>query len=131
MRLNFQKSSTRIFLIALSFFALAIFSSQIVSAASTTDPCSSTTTTDTLKKCFQTNQITKDLQLIINALSAGVGIVVIAMIILGGIQYTIAGDNAQATAAAKKRVTNALLALFTFLFIFAFLQWLVPGGLFG
>ena len=98
---------------------------------SPSDNCKSTTTTDTLKKCVQTNVITTDLQTIVNVLSAGVGIIVIAMIILGGIQYSIAGDNPQATGAAKKRIGNALLALFAYLFIFAFLQWIIPGGLFG
>ena len=100
-------------------------------STTSTDTCNNTTTSDSLKKCVQNNGITKDLQLIVNVLSAGVGIVVIAMIILGGIQYSIAGDNAQAVSAAKQRITNALLALFAYLFIFAFLQWLIPGGLFG
>lgn len=112
-------------------FFLLITPSFALAATATTDPCNNTTTSDTLKKCVQTNQITKDLQLIVNVLSAGVGIVVIGMIILGGIQYSIAGDNPQATGAAKQRIANALIALFAFLFIFAFLQWLIPGGLFG
>jgi hypothetical protein len=93
--------------------------------------CKTTTTSDALKKCVQTDQITKDLQIIVNVLSAGVGIIVIAMIIVGGIQYSIAGDNATATAAARQRITNALIALAAYLFVFAFLQWLIPGGIFG
>lgn len=101
------------------------------SQPSAADTCKDTTTSDSLKKCVQDNKITKDLQLIVNVLSAGVGIVVIAMIIMGGIQYSIAGDNSQATTAAKQRITNALIALVAYLFIFAFLQWLIPGGLFG
>jgi hypothetical protein len=93
--------------------------------------CDNTTNTPALKKCVQNNAITKDLQLIVNVLSAGVGIIIIGMIILGGTQYSMAGDNAQAITAAKQRITNALIALAAYLFLFAFLQWLVPGGLFG
>lgn len=93
--------------------------------------CSNTTTTDQLKQCVQTDPITQDLQTIVNVLSAAVGLVIIGMIILGGIQYSMAGDNPQATAAAKQRIMNALIALFAYLFIFAFLQWIIPGGLFG
>lgn len=104
---------------------------QLTSGTTAANACDSTTTSDALQKCVQNNKITKDLQLIVNVLSAGVGLVVIAMIIVGGIQYSIAGDNSQATAAAKQRIANALIALFAFLFIFAFLQWLIPGGLFG
>lgn len=79
--------------------------------------------------CLTNNPITKNLNNIIGFLSAGVGIFVIGMIILGGIQYTLAGDNQTATGEAKKRITNGLIALMVFLFLFAFLQWLVPGGL--
>jgi hypothetical protein len=71
-----------------------------------------------------------DLQNIVNFLSAAVGVVVIAVIIIGGVQYTIAGDNASALTAARQRITNGLIALFAFLFAWAFLQWLIPGGVF-
>jgi hypothetical protein len=74
--------------------------------------------------------IVKYLVIFINVLSALVGIVVVIMITIGGIQYSASRDNPQATAAAKQRILNAILALVAFLFMFAFLQWLVPGGIF-
>lgn len=77
------------------------------------------------------NPIVKQLNNIVKFLSAGVAIVVIGMIIVGGIQYAIAGDNPTAVSAAKKRITDALLAFVVFLFTFAFLQWLIPGGIFN
>lgn len=70
------------------------------------------------------------LLIFINALSAIVGVVVVISIIAGGIQYSAAGDNPQAAMAAQKRIGNAVLALILYIFAFAFLQWLVPGGLF-
>jgi hypothetical protein len=79
---------------------------------------------------LKNNPIIKDINLIVNFLSIGVGVIVIAMIIIGGIQYSIAGDNPQAVTAAKQRITNALIALVAYLFVFAFLQWLIPGGIF-
>jgi Na+/phosphate symporter len=66
----------------------------------------------------------------INVLSALVGVIVVIMIIVGGIQYSAAGDDPQKVAAAKSKITNALLALFLFIFMYALLQWLVPGGIF-
>lgn len=66
----------------------------------------------------------------INILSALVGIVVIIMIAYAGIQYTMARDDPQQMAFAKNRIRNAVLALVFYFFIYAFLQWLVPGGLF-
>lgn len=84
-----------------------------------------------INNCLKGNPIVSDLQTIVDVLSAGVGIVVVAMIIVGGIQYSIAGDNPQKLTAAKMRITNALIALVAFMFLFAFVQWLIPGGIFG
>ena len=64
----------------------------------------------------------------INILSATVGIVIVAMVIIGGIQYSTSGDDPQAVAKAKGKIINALLALVVFVFGYAFLQWVVPGG---
>lgn len=66
----------------------------------------------------------------INVLSAMVGITVVIMVIIGGIQYSAAGDDPQKVQEAKKKISNALLALVAFIFMYAFLQWVVPGGLF-
>ncbi len=74
-------------------------------------------------------KIVEDITLLINVLSAAVGVVVVGMIIAGGIQYSISGDDPQAVAKAKSRITSALLALVVFIFSYAFLQWIVPGGI--
>jgi hypothetical protein len=74
--------------------------------------------------------IIRYLLIFINVLSALVGIVVVIMIIIGGIQYSTAADNPQAAIEAKKRIANAILALILYTFTFSFLQWVVPGGLF-
>jgi hypothetical protein len=66
----------------------------------------------------------------INLLSAMVGVVVVIMVIVGGIQYSSAGADPQKVAAARGKISNALLALVAYLFMFSFLQWVVPGGIF-
>jgi len=76
------------------------------------------------------NPIVKNINKIVGILAGLVGVVVVGTIILGGIQYATAGDKAEAVSAAKQRIINGLIALLAFLFIFAFLQWLVPGGVF-
>ncbi len=88
------------------------------------------TTTDQ-QQCLKQTKLVDDINTIVNFLSGLVGVVVVGVIILGGIQYAMAGDKAEAVSAAKKRIVNGLIALIAFLFIFAFLQWLIPGGLFG
>lgn len=67
---------------------------------------------------------------VINFMSFGVGIIVVGMIIVGGIQYTTSGGVPQKIEAARKRITNAVIALVLYIFMFAILQWLIPGGLF-
>ncbi len=62
--------------------------------------------------------------------SAGVGLVVIGSIIWAGIQYSTSRGNPQSTEASIKRVTNAVIALLLYIFSFAILNFLVPGGLF-
>ena len=64
----------------------------------------------------------------IDFLAAGVGIVAVIMVVIGGIQYTTSQDDPQKVAAAKSRIINALFALLIFAFMWSLLQWLVPGG---
>lgn len=74
--------------------------------------------------------IIKYIIVITNVLAALVGVVVLFSVVMGGIQYSTAGANPKIVAMARKRIINALLALAVFVFMYAFLQWLVPGGLF-
>lgn len=65
----------------------------------------------------------------INFLAALVGVVVVMSIIIGGIQYSSSAGDPQAASAAKNRIRNAIIALVTFLFLYALLNFLIPGGL--
>lgn len=67
---------------------------------------------------------------VITLLSALTAIAITGSIIFAGIQYSTSGGNPQASAAAKKRITQAITALVTLVFMYSFLQWLVPGGIF-
>lgn len=66
-----------------------------------------------------------------NWLAAGVVIAVIGGIIYGAIMYaTSAGDAAKAKSATEI-IRNAFIALVLYFLMWAFLQYIVPGGLFG
>lgn len=57
------------------------------------------------------------------------GVAIVISIIIGGIQYSMsAGDPSKATA-ARRRIINAIIALIFFFFLFALLNFLVPGGI--
>lgn len=82
-----------------------------------------------LEDCFKNhNPLVGRLNQVMNFLSAGVGIIVVVMVIIGGLQYTAAGNNPQAVTAAKKKISNALIAFVAFMLLYSFMQWLIPGG---
>jgi hypothetical protein len=64
----------------------------------------------------------------INILSAIAGIAIVASIMIAGFQYMTAQDNAGKIEKAKSRIVTTLLALFLFIFMYALLNFLVPGG---
>lgn len=64
----------------------------------------------------------------IQFLAVTVGIIVTIMIIIGGIQYSAAGGDPNAVAKAKNRIFNAIGALVAFGLLYAFLQYVIPGG---
>lgn len=64
----------------------------------------------------------------INTFSALAGIAVVASIIYGGIQYSSAGGDSSKVGAAKSRIGKSIGALVFFIFLYAFLNYLVPGG---
>ncbi len=68
---------------------------------------------------------------ILRFLSAGVGIVVVASIIVAGIQYSLSRGDPQKAAEAIKRVTNTLVALAIYIFAYAILNYLIPSGFFS
>ena len=65
----------------------------------------------------------------IKLLTGLVGVMVTVSVVVGGIQYSSAGGDPGKVAAAKKRIYNSIIALVAYLFMFAFLQWLLPGGI--
>lgn len=77
---------------------------------------------------LEDNIIFKYLGALIRFLSIGVGLVVVLMIIIAGIQYIVSAGNPQGIEAAKNRLTNALIALLLYIFMAAVLNFLVPGG---
>jgi hypothetical protein len=63
-------------------------------------------------------------------LAAGVGLVVTGSIIVAGIQYSASRGNPQATQASIARVSNSIVALLIYVFMFTIANFLVPGGMF-
>jgi len=113
----------------LVFTPLLILCTPVVAWAA--PPIGSDCLNETVQTCTSKLPLIGHINTLVTALSALVGVVVVGVIIMGGIQYSAAGDNPQALTAAKKRITNGLIALLAFALTAAFLQWIVPGGLFS
>lgn len=73
--------------------------------------------------------INKYVQPTINVLAAMVGITVTISIIVAGIQYATSADNSQKVSAAKQRMVTSIFVLVGFGFFYAFLNYVIPGGL--
>lgn len=67
----------------------------------------------------------------INLLSLCFGVIAAGSLIAGGIQYSASTGDAQKVTNAKKRIFNTILAVVVYMFMWSFLQFLVPGGIFG
>lgn len=81
------------------------------------------------KSAGKCDLIDKYINPFINFMAALVGIAVVISIVVGGIQYASSAGDPQKVTMAKKRIQNAIIALIAFLFLYAMLQFLVPGGI--
>lgn len=67
---------------------------------------------------------------VVNLLGAGVGVVVLASVVAGAIQISSSAGDSGKYAKGRERIINSLLAMAGFVFLYAFLQWIIPGGIF-
>ncbi len=71
------------------------------------------------------------LNIILNVLLVGIGILGVLGIVISGIQYLTAADNEQQMATAKKRIVEVVIGLAIYAVMYVALQWLIPGGIFN
>jgi hypothetical protein len=64
----------------------------------------------------------------INLLTVLVGIIAAISLVVAGIQYGSSADDPSAVSKAKSRIFNTLIGLAAYALLFAFLQWIIPGG---
>ncbi len=71
------------------------------------------------------------LNIILNVLLVGIGVLGVLGIVISGIQYLTAADNEQKMATAKKRIVEVIIGLVIYAVMYVALQWLIPGGIFN
>lgn len=77
------------------------------------------------------NPIYKLLLDIINFLAVGVGIAVVGGIVYGSFMIVTSNANAGKTQQGISIIVNAFIGLLLYIFLFAIINFLVPGGLFN
>jgi hypothetical protein len=65
----------------------------------------------------------------IKVLTALVGIVAVLSIIVAGIQYAGSADDPGVVTKAKQRIFKVVVGLVAYVFLVAFLNYLIPGGI--
>jgi hypothetical protein len=63
-------------------------------------------------------------------LSALVLVFAVISIILAAIQYSSAGDNPGTVSKAKDRIFQTVIGIVAYFFLFALINFIIPGGLF-
>jgi hypothetical protein len=131
-----KKIQTRLATILTVFtlaFGAAVMTAPLTYAATCTDSDGQTVETSVLD-CPSGKDgraiIWQLLEMAVNFLAAGVGIVVIAGIVFGAITYATAAGSADQAKKGITFVTNAVIGLLLFIFMYAIINFLIPGGLF-
>ena len=81
-------------------------------------------------KGIQGNGVWGILLIAINILTAGVGIAAVGGLIFAGITYGTASNDQGKIVKAKEMIYNVVVGLIMYALMYAFLQYLTPGGVF-
>lgn len=71
------------------------------------------------------------LLIIVNIMTAGVGVLALAGIVYGAVLYTSAGGSPEQIKKARTIFTNVVIGVLAFAGMFTLLNFIVPGGVFN
>ncbi len=71
------------------------------------------------------------LLIVLNIMTAGVGILGVGGIVYGAVLYASAADDASQVSQAKDIIKNVVIGLIAFLAMYLLLNFLIPGGIFS
>ena len=80
---------------------------------------------------IENNGIWGVLELVINILTAGIGIAAVGGVIYGSVLYASSGANPDNVKKAKTIITNIAIGLIAYGLMYAFLNYIIPGGIIG
>lgn len=113
----------KIFIVIMAVFGLNLIPlSRSFAESANQDACASTSILD---GCWQIEDI---LNLILTTLTIGAGVMATGSIIVAGVIYATARDNASQVQKAKTMIFNTVIGIIVYAFFWAIMQWLIPGG---
>lgn len=86
---------------------------------------------DNSGKDINNNGVWALLVMVINIMTAGIGVLAVGGIVYGAILYTTAEDKADQVKKATDIITNVVIGLVLYALMWATLNFLVPGGVFA
>lgn len=81
-------------------------------------------------KKLEENAIWKILILTLNIMATGVGVLAVLGVVWAAVLYTTAADRADQIKKAKDMILNVVIGIVAFGLMYAFLNFLIPGGIF-
>lgn len=91
-------------------------------------PCDKSDSTD--KKPIEETNLFKNLVIVINVLTGGIGIFAIGGVVYGAILYMTAGSSTEQTKKAIVAIRNVVIGIIAYGLAWSFLNFIIPGGLF-
>ena len=130
-RLSYSLSSmmTRyLIVLAIMIGVISVFASSCQVFAADSSSIVETTFFGNLQDDGEGCGVFRVLNLTVDILSIGIGILGVVGITIVGIQYLTAGGNEQQTVKAKRRMFEIVIGLVAYAALYAFSQWILPGG---
>ena len=69
------------------------------------------------------------LNMVLVVVTTGVGIAAVGSIVFAGVLYITARDNAAQVSKAKTMIMNTIIGIIAYILMWAFLEWIIPGGI--
>lgn len=80
---------------------------------------------------YDTDGVSAILMYVINFMAIGVGIAVVVGVIFGGVKYASSDGEEAKAKEGREIITNSIIGLFLFIFLYAGANFLIPGGAFN
>lgn len=69
--------------------------------------------------------------LVLNIMTAGIGVLAVGGVVYGAVMYASAGDKQDQTKKAISIITNVVIGILAYAFMYLLLNFLIPGGIFS